>query len=554
MSGIIDYGSRNRGRRSPPTSTTNETSEPVEQLRSEQDPFSDHTATSDAYAEDAGYSQVTGSGTGTTETGTGPIHVEEGATPGERDTEYRQHLQNQYDDNAFFDPTFPSYEDEGPLEMPFFDHVVQDYGEMGIVGKTRLVIRQTFSFFVSLGALGGVVVLAFAAYLNPFKKSPRRSRPDREYERRITGERLSGRPEYYAEFWGYHCDIHDIVTEGGWILKAHRISDPRRPGPIGHPVVLQHGILCNSAHFFTAEERSMAFWLVDQGYDVWVTNIRANFGCGHTEFTRFDPRFWAWGLKELAFDLRDVVEFICGATGKPRVAYVGHSQGSGSMYLALSPGLCPELGRRLSCFVALGPSVYAGPVLRKFPFSLLRTFRSRKWWSLVFGVKEFIPAIALFQKYLPAFWFGHLGFVIFAYLFGFHDAHLLGRHKPKIFRTLPVPTSSELLYWYMASFSHRGCIFDPRMSQPWFTKSFPPHTVVYGDIDLLVLGAPLIQRIERNEPNVRMVHALELEGYEHLDMVLGIGSDKTCFPVIRDTIESTLHETERPQEMYEQRA
>lgn len=100
----------------------------------------------------------------------------------------------------------------------------------------------------------------------------------------------------------------------------------------------------------------MAFWLVDQGYDVWVTNIRANFEAGHTEYPRSDPRFWAWGLKELAFDLRDIVEFICGATGKPRVAYVGHSQGSGSMYLALSPGICPELGRRLSSFTAIGPS------------------------------------------------------------------------------------------------------------------------------------------------------------------------------------------------------
>jgi len=191
----------------------------------------------------------------------------------------------------------------------------------------------------------------------------------------------------------------------------------------------------------------MAFWLVDQGYDVWVTNIRANFGAGHTEYSRDDPRFWAWGLKELAFDLRDVIEFVVGATGFAKVAYVGHSQGSGSMYLALSPGMCPEIGNKLSCFVALGPSVYAGPVLRKFPFSIMRQFRSRKWWSLIFGVKEFIPVIGLFHQYLPAFWFGHLGYVIFAFLFGFHDHNWVNRQKPKMFRTLPVGTSSELLYW-----------------------------------------------------------------------------------------------------------
>lgn len=560
MSGLIDYSSRARGtRRTPPSSTAddNTTSEPVERLRSEEDPFSDRSGTSVAYADNAQHSQVTAP-TSTTQSGgrgTDSIDVERARNAGQ-DDEYNAAVLNDYrgEDGAFFDPTFPSYEEEGPLEMPFFDHIVRDYGEMGLFGKGRLLFRQTLSFFLSLAGLGAVLVLAFVKYFNPFKKSPRPIKADREYERRITGERLSGRPEYYAEYWGYHCDVHEIVTEGGWILKAHRISDPRRPGPPGHPVILQHGILCNSSHFFMCEERSMAFWLVNQGYDVWATNIRANFRCGHTEYTRFDPRFWSWGLKELAYDLRDVIEFICGATGKPRVAFVGHSQGSGSMYLALSPGICPQLGRRLSCFVALGPSVYAGPVLRKFPFSLLRTFRSRKWWSLVFGIKEFIPAIALFQRYLPAFWFGHLGAVLIGYLFGLHRHNWNRRQVPKIFRSVPVPTSSELLYWYMASFSHRGCIFDPRMSQPWFPKTFPPHSVVGGSIDMLVLTRPLLQRLERNEPNVRMVHALEVESYEHLDMIFSIDAHKICYPVIKDTIESTLHETERPQEMYEGRA
>jgi lysosomal acid lipase/cholesteryl ester hydrolase len=435
--------------------------------------------------------------------------------------------------------------------MAFFDHVVQNYGEMGLIGKTRLFVRQSASFGLTLGGLGIVLVLAFASYFNPFKKGPPRARGDREYERRVTGERFSGNPAYYANFWGYRCDEHEIITEGGWILKAHRISDPRRNHAPGYPLILQHGVLCNSSHFFVCEERSMAFWMVDQGFDVWVTNIRANFGSGHTEYTRNDPRFWAYGLKELAFDLRDVIEFITGATGRPRVAYVGHSQGSGSMYLALSPGMCPELGHKISSFTAIGPSVYAGPVLRKFPFSIMRKFRSRKWWSTIFGVKEFIPAISLFQKYLPAFWFGHLGYVIFSYLFGFHDHNWVNRQKPKIFRTLPMPTSSELLYYYMSGFSHRGCIFDPRVQEPWFPSSFPRHSIYYGNLDYFVLGKPLVQRMERNERNVEIVHAVELEGYEHLDFIMGMDAHRVVYAGIKDTIESSISEEERSPEMAE---
>ncbi|KAJ1022821.1 hypothetical protein NDA18_005154 [Ustilago nuda] len=473
-----------------------------------------------------------------------PPRVEIRRDPGAQEYYHR-------DERPFFDPTFPGYQEEAPLEMPFFDHVVAGYGNYGTFQRIRLNIRQAISFVLSTAALGIVLVAAYFAYLNPFKKSPPKAKADREYERRITGERGSGRPAYYAEFWGYQCDEHEIVTQGGWILKAHRISDPRRSGAVGHPVVLQHGILCNSSHFVVNEERSMAFWLVDQGFDVWITNIRSNFKAAHTQYTRPDPRFWAWGLKELAFDLGDLVDYITTATDRPQLAYVGHSQGSGSMYLALSPGICPQIGNKLSCFVALGPSVYAGSVLRRFPFSLLRQFRSRKWWGLVFGVREFMPAIGIAQEFLPTFWFGHIAYVIFAFLFGFHDHNWLGRQKPKMFRTVPIPTSSELLYWYMSGFSHRGCIFDPRISDPWFPASFPPHSIFYGDIDYLVLGKPLVQRIQRIEKNVEMIHTVELQNYEHLDMIFGVDAFRTVFPAIKDTILQTINRHQLAPEMSE---
>lgn len=99
----------------------------------------------------------------------------------------------------FFDPTFEDFTHEAPLEMPFFDHVVQDYGSFGTFQKLRLTFRQTVSFLLTLGALGLILVASFAWYLNPFAKKPPRARADREYERRVTGERGSGRVQYYAE-------------------------------------------------------------------------------------------------------------------------------------------------------------------------------------------------------------------------------------------------------------------------------------------------------------------------------------------------------------------
>lgn len=50
---------------------------------------------------------------------------------------------------------------------------------------------------------------------------------------------------------------------------------------LGHPVIIQHGILSNSVTFVVNEERSLAFWLLEQGYDVYLSNIRTNFKMPH---------------------------------------------------------------------------------------------------------------------------------------------------------------------------------------------------------------------------------------------------------------------------------
>lgn len=55
------------------------------------------------------------------------------------------------------------------------------------------------------------------------------------------------------------------------------------------------------------------------------------------------------------------------------------------VFLGLSRGMRPDMGNKMSCFIALGPSVYAGPVLRTFPFSLMRRFRARSLWKFIFG-------------------------------------------------------------------------------------------------------------------------------------------------------------------------
>lgn len=105
----------------------------------------------------------------------------------------------------FFDPTWDDFLHEKPLELPFFDHVVQRYGDFGPVQKARLAVRQFLSFLLTFGVLSAVLVASIVHAMNPWAKRPPRSRADREYETRITGERGSGRVQYY-------CEVRSVPT------------------------------------------------------------------------------------------------------------------------------------------------------------------------------------------------------------------------------------------------------------------------------------------------------------------------------------------------------
>ncbi|BGP42182.1 cholesterol esterase [Rhodotorula kratochvilovae] len=401
---------------------------------------------------------------------------------------------------------------------------------------------QFGSFLGTTLAFNLIVVMSlFAAgfkKINLFHKEPPRARVEKEFAERISGERFSARAAYYANYWGYECEDIDVETEDGFVLRVHHLTSRKHEKP-GYPVILQHGILSNSVTFVVNEERSLAFWLLEQGYDVYLSNIRTNFGMPHRTYPKSDPRYWAWGVKEIAmYDLPAIVDYVGKKTGlKP--AYIGHSQGCGTMYLALSRGVRPDLGNKISCFISLAPAVYAGPCLRHFPFSLMRKFaKSRKVWSIVFGVREFIPVISILQRWLPGWLFGHVANPVFAFIFGFHDHNWLKRQIPKFFRTVAVANSSELLL-YMQIFSEQNCVFDTTTHEPWFPPSMPPLAIFYGTLDTLVLGKPLIERIRSHEPHVRLVKAVALENYEHQDFIWSHTAHKEVYPGILEVLRAT---------------
>ncbi|KAL0097088.1 Alpha/Beta hydrolase protein [Phycomyces blakesleeanus] len=167
---------------------------------------------------------------------------------------------------------------------------------------------------------------------------------------------------YYASRWGYDSTLHQVVTKDGYILSMYRVS---KKGV--NPIVV-HGLFQCSGAFVLNEEQSLAFALVDQGYDVWLGNNRSTGGLDHVSMSHKDPEYWNWGLKELGiYDCVGMVNYVRQTTGQPKVGYIGHSQGNAQAFIALS--LQPEMSDCLSCFIALAPAVYSGDLPKYFQFT-----------------------------------------------------------------------------------------------------------------------------------------------------------------------------------------
>ncbi|MCL7040811.1 hypothetical protein MKW94_011163 [Papaver nudicaule] len=90
---------------------------------------------------------------------------------------------------------------------------------------------------------------------------------------------------------GYPCSEHSVKTKDGYVLALQRVSSDRKghlqSKSLGPPVVLQHGLFMGGdSWFLNSKEQSLGYILADQGFDVWVANVRGTqWSHGHVSLS-----------------------------------------------------------------------------------------------------------------------------------------------------------------------------------------------------------------------------------------------------------------------------
>lgn len=116
-----------------------------------------------------------------------------------------------------------------------------------------------------------------------------------------------------------------MPTEDGWTLSLRHY-----PGE-GPPVMLVHGMGANHYNWDYAEEISLAHTLGEQGWDVWVPELRGDPGSEAP--TRRMARNFTFD-DHARFDLPAHTDAVLAHAGADQLYWVGHSMGGILLYTA----------------------------------------------------------------------------------------------------------------------------------------------------------------------------------------------------------------------------
>jgi lysosomal acid lipase/cholesteryl ester hydrolase len=348
---------------------------------------------------------------------------------------------------------------------------------------------------------------------------------------------------------GYGCEEYLVKTADGYVLCMQRIL-PRQPNQCKHterpPVLLVHGLMMCSDIWLLLGAESLAFLLVEEGFDVFLGNVRGNrYSCKHEHLSPESNEFWDFSLDELAlYDIPAMVDFIRRTTNFNKIGYLGFSQGTALAMCSFAR--YPALADRIAFFGALAPAGCVNGMSDTIVNALLDLNSSIIF--AIFGRRMMVGSTTMWQRILSPSFLAKAMDVSMGFLFNWTNANIDEALKPKLYAHLYSYSSCKVVqHWLQITKSQKLQMYD---DIPSWSHTQPlsydigrircPIGLFYGLRDGLINPEGLISQL----PAANLVHVHTEETYEHLDFLWAKTAPKTLFPAVIRVLKQYLDDNE----------
>lgn len=329
---------------------------------------------------------------------------------------------------------------------------------------------------------------------------------------------------------GFELVEHRVTTLGGRSLILYRMTN-KHPGSI---IFLMHGLFGSHEDWILTGKNGLAYYLADEGFDVWMGNARGNkYFREHDNYQAHCKEFWHFSWDEMGrYDLSASIDYVLEITGRRRMIFIGHSQGSTTGMALLSE--FTQFNSKIALFIALAPLTFVSntrsPLLRMLSLRDNESYIMRK----AIGLQEFVPNEVLTkslssilcdngtitQYVCKNFMFQLCGFVV---------NNLDLPNLPLIIKRFPSRGSSRTLLHYaqeLASGRFRRYDFEESENINVYGSLFPPEYFLENITTPVILFYSNNDWMSNNTDVEMMAEKLPqvissniIEGYSHLDFI-----------------------------------
>ncbi|KAH9950564.1 triacylglycerol lipase [Amylocystis lapponica] len=432
----------------------------------------------------------------------------------------------------------------------------REYGAI-LIGTLIVALETVLTFVISF--LPKSVIQWFydrsRSLFHLFVGPPQPKSTDQQFAERI---RRAQDFSHLCDIFGYVFEEHVVLTKDGYLLGLHRLpskkGERRRStgSSNGKPVVyLHHGLLMNSEVWvcLTESQRSVAFTLVELGFDVWLGNNRGNkYSKKSIHYNPNSTRFWDYSIDDFAWhDIPDSIEYILGVTKEPSLSYVGFSQGTAQAFAALS--IHPQLNQKVNAFIALAPAMSPAGLAAPIVDGLMKA--SPTLLFLIFGRKSILSSAPGWQSILYPPVFSTVITTALRFLFNWRSTNIAPLQKHAAYPHLYSYTSvKSVVHWFQIMRNAKFQMYDDDVQRVMLVRGaarpsgvtayaparFPtrnittPIVLLYGDCDSLVDIDVMLRSLPGHTT------ARRLAGYEHLDIIWGMDIDRDVIPHVVDAL------------------